>query len=246
MGAYLIVLFVVLIGTAVLRRGMLRGRVPVEPVPIDPYLAAHLAGGPDRVALTVLTEMVDEHQLAVDGRGRVTIPPGDAISDPMRVAVLRGFQGEAEIRVAKLYQRACRQPEMRGFGEIALRRGMRYEPAHRRLIMVVPLPPAVLAVAGVVLVFVEVGQGPGVVMALPLAIFVGVLSIVLMASTPKATPLGRQALKYATPGFRLHSRSPEVVVVDGRTYAKSAYAVATLGQRGIVDRNLEEALFPSD
>jgi uncharacterized protein (TIGR04222 family) len=128
-GAYLIVVFVLLIATVLVRRRMLRGPVPPEPVPIDPYLAAHLAGGADRVALTVLAEMVDDDQLAVDRRGRVTVAPGDAVRDPMRVAVLRGFRGESRVGANGLYSRAARQPEMRAYADIAVRRGLCYEPA---------------------------------------------------------------------------------------------------------------------
>ena len=244
MGVYLIVLLVLLVGAIVVRHRMLRGPVPAEPLLLDPYLAAHLAGGPDRVALTVLAGMVDDGVLEVDKKGRVGILPGDAITDPMRVAVMRGFGGDYRIRATTLYANACRQPEMRGFGDEALRRGLRYEPAHRRLIMLVPLPVGVLAVAGIGLVFVEVAHGPAVASALPLIIVPGVASFMLMGSTPKATPLGRQALKHAT-GLAWHSRT-DTVVVDGQPYPKSAYAVATKGSMGIRNENLGKALFPPD
>lgn len=247
MGAYLIVLFVLLVGTLVVRHRMLRGPVPVEPVQIDPYVAADLTGGPDRVALTVLTEMVDEHRLAVDRKGRVTVEPGDAVVDPMRVAVLRGFRDESTVRASTLYHRACRQREMRRFEAPAVQRGLRYEPAHRRMLMLVPLPLAVVAWAGIPLVFVEIASGgPGTLLVIPLIIIIGVVAIMLIGTTPKATPMGRQALKYVTTRSRRAITSRDAVVVDGRTYSMSAYAVATLGSLAVRDHNLDRALFPPD
>jgi len=224
-GAYLIVLFVVLIGTIVVRRRMLRGPVPPEPVLVDPYLAAYLAGGPDRVTLTVLAEMVDDSQLAVDRRGRVTVVPGDTVRDPMRVAVLRGFRGESRVSADALYRRATRQPEMRAYAEPAVRRGLRYEPAHRRLIMIVPVPLLVLAIGGIALLFAEIRtSGPNILILMPLIIIAGIEAGVLSGTTPTATPVGRQALRHV-------ARHPD-------------YAVATRGGPAIKDGNLGYALFP--
>lgn len=227
MGVYLIVLFVLLIGTIMVRRRTLRGPVPPEPVLIDPYLAAYLAGGPDRVALTVLAEMVDDNQLAIDRRGRVTVVPGDTVRDPMRVAVLRGFRGESQVGADALYRRAAHRPEMRAYAEPAVRRGLRYEPAHRRLIMTVPAPLLVLAIAGIALLFVEIRtSGPNILILMPLIIIAGIEAGVLAGTTPTATPVGRQALRHVS--------------------ARPDYAVATSGGRAIRNNDLKYALFPPD
>ncbi|HEY0804016.1 MAG TPA: hypothetical protein VGD84_03080 [Pseudonocardiaceae bacterium] len=97
------------------------------------------------------------------------------------------------------------------------------------------------------MVFVEIAVGgPGTLLVIPLIIIIGVVATMLSGTTPKATPLGRQALKYVTTRSRRAITSTAPVVVDGRTYSMSAYPVATPGSLAVRDHNLDRALFPPD
>src|SRR4030088_3539455 len=107
-GVYLIVLLLVGIGVVGARHGLVGGRVRGRDVPVvDPYVTATLADGPKRVALTVVSDMVDARQLAVDRHGQVRpLQVGDTVTDPLRQAVLRGFDGQPQLRAQALLARA--------------------------------------------------------------------------------------------------------------------------------------------
>ncbi len=225
MVVYLIVLLLVGIAVVGARHGLVGGRVRGRDVPsADPYVTAMLADGPKRVALTVLCEMVDARQLAVDKQGRARrLPVGDAVTDPLRQAVLRGFDGQPQLRAHTLWTRAARAPEMR----LALPATLLFEPARRRRIALVPAPLAVAAVAGVPVILADLPAGlivvPGVVVVL-------VSSIALMITTPRATPLGRAVVRGVARAHRRGARS-------------ASFGVAARGGPAVRDPYLYRALF---
>lgn len=228
MVVYLIVLLLVGIGVVGARHGLVGGRVRGRDVPVvDPRVTAMLADGPKRVALTVLCEMVDAGQLAVDKQGRARPPhPGDAVTDPLRQAVLRGFEGQPRVPAQTLWARAARAPEMR----LALPESLLFEPARRRRIALVPVPLAAAAVAGGPVILADLPAGlivvPGVVVVL-------VSSIALMITTPRATALGRAVVRGVA---KTHRRRE-------RPYIAAGFGVAARGGPAIRDPYLYRALF---
>jgi uncharacterized protein (TIGR04222 family) len=223
MVVYLIVLLLVGIGVVGARHGLVGGRVRGRDVPpADPYVTAMLAEGPKRVALTVLCEMVGAGQLAVDKQGRAR-PMGDAVADPLRQAVLRGFDGQPRLRAQTLWARAARAPEMR----LALPESLLFEPARRRRIALVPVPLAVAAVAGGPVILADLPAGlivvPGVAVVL-------VSSIALMITTPRATPLGRAVVRSVAKAHR-------------RGELAASFGVAARGGPAVRDPYLYRALF---
>jgi uncharacterized protein (TIGR04222 family) len=223
MVVYLIVLLLVGIGVVGARHGLVGGRVRGRDVPsADPYVTAMLADGPKRVALTVLCEMVDAGQLTVDKQGTAR-PLSDSATDPLRQAVLRGFDGQPQLRAQTLWTRAARAPEMR----LALPESLLFEPARRRRIALVPVPLAVAAVAGGPVILADLPAGlivvPGVVVVL-------VSSIALMITTPRATPLGRAVVRGVARAYRRGERP-------------ASFGVAARGGPAVRDPYLYRALF---
>jgi uncharacterized protein (TIGR04222 family) len=226
MVVYLIVLLLVGIGVVGARHGLVGGRVRGRDVPVvDPYVTAMLADGPKRVALTVLCEMVDARQLTVDKRGQAR-PPADAVTDPLRQAVLRGFEGQPQLRAQTLWARAARAPEMR----LALPESLLFEPARRRRIALVPVPLAAAAVAGGPVILADL---PAALVVMPGVVVVLVSSIALMITTPRATALGRAVVRSVA---KTHRRRE-------RPYIAAGFGVAARGGPAIRDPDLYRALF---
>lgn len=237
MVVYLIVLLLVGIGVVGARHGLVGGRVRGRDVPVvDPYVTATLADGPKRVALTVMSDMVDARQLAVDRHGQVRPSQvGVTVTDPLRQAVLRGFEGEPQLRVQALLARAAREPELRGPAELALRRGLLFEPARRRRIALVPVPLAAAAVAGGPVILADL---PGGLIVVPGVLVVLVSAVAMMITTPRATPLGRAVVRDVSRACRRGDR----FVVDGVPYPAASFGVAARGGRAVRDPRLYGAL----
>jgi uncharacterized protein (TIGR04222 family) len=240
MAIYLIVVLALLLASFVVRRSMLGGSVLFEPLSLTPYVAAYLTGRHERVALTVLSDMVGEGLLHVDGNGR-SIVPRDAPINPLWQSVLRGFRGKHQVKVIDLYRRAVREPGIRSFHDESVRLGVLYQPRHRRKIMVVPMAVAVLAVAGIPLTLIEVlskARAAELILAL---VVVAIVGIGLSATTPRVTPIGRQALRFIARALSASDRDGSLAV-DGQSYRLASYAVATRGVFAIKASSLGQAL----
>jgi uncharacterized protein (TIGR04222 family) len=220
--AYLIAVAVFAVGGLVVRQrtvgGRVRGAVPV----VDQYLTALLAGGRRRVAMTVLSEMVDEGQVVVDNGGRASVVVGvDTITDPMCHAVVRSFRGRQQVRAGVLLGRAARAPEMLGPRKSAWQQGLLYVPVERRRAIVSPLPIMLAAIGGFRFVVVEF-VGTPVVIAVAVLVVVLVGGVGLMVTAPRGTPLGRAAVR--------------------ETAGTHGYGVAVRAGRAVRDPNLRRAL----
>jgi uncharacterized protein (TIGR04222 family) len=239
---YLLVLIVVALGVLAVRFRMVGGR-PRRGVPtLAPHETAMLAGGPARVALTVLSDMVDDGRLTVDDRGRVgVLPTGDAVVDPLRQAVLRGFQDRPLVRASILLGRAARQPEMRVSEQSAIRRGLLFDRGRRRRIRLVPLPLILASLAGVPLIVVQIAHDPAIAVLVPFVVVVLVSSIALAVSTPRCTPLGREVVRRAARAHRRRDRRVPIVV-DGSAYPFASFDVAARGGVAVPDPKLSDAL----
>lgn len=247
--AYLIVLLVATTGVLVVRRRMLGGAVPDEVPVVDPHLTAFVAGGRQRLALTVLSEMVDDGELLVDKRGRVTLTPdAEAVVDPLRQAMIRAFGGQQRVRASVLLGRARRQREMLGPQDAGQAQGLLYPTEQREQARLVPLILALVGIAGVPLLAILVSSGgPSVLVTSPLVVFALVGGVGLMVITPRGTPMGRAVVRetgraYDTSSLHGTMFGRGQTVLDELPYALSSYGVAVRGSAALHDANLHRAL----
>lgn len=240
---YLVVLAVVAIAVVFVRGRVIGARVRDVPV-ADPYATAYLAGGPRRVALLAIGDMVDAGELIVEGRRLRRRCPNDEPIDPIRAAVLRGFGTEQRVPAIRVLEQAARQPELGLWAQPLRRKGMLATPTRRVLTGLIPVPLTLTALAYGPIVVLDLAQGgPGVLVLAPIAIIVLVVSIGMIVGTPRQTPVGREMVYRAERAQR--RGRPDPVVVDGRSYPAVAFVHAARGRIHTRNPELSVALFGS-
>lgn len=246
MTVYLLVLAVVTVVVVLVRRRFTAPRsthgVPV----LDPFATAYLAGRSRRVALLAISNMVDSGELILEGRLlRRRDMVDDAAIDPIRAAVLRGFGTEQRAPGNRLLEQARRQPELKLWEQPLRAQGLLGTQRRRIGAALIPLPLTAASIAYWPLAFGPLsGQGAGFFALSPIAVLITVLSIGMIISTPRQTPLGREVLYRAE---RAHRRGrPDPVLVDGRHYPASAFVFAAKGDIATRNRALSTALGAGD
>ncbi|MGW3726949.1 TIGR04222 domain-containing membrane protein [Streptomyces sp. NPDC000851] len=148
--------------------------------------AAFLAGGPRRVANTVLVAMQRDGRLHISRGGRVTRAPGTSYNavEGHVVGALR--EGDATTAAA-LRDRMVRSAAMRDIGTALARAGLLVEPALRKRIIrrrcILVVLPAVVSVVG----FLSTGGDTAAVEAMTvlLVLMVGGLAVVLVQTSKR-------------------------------------------------------------
>lgn len=213
-------------------RWLLLRRPVDQPLPdVDPHALAAIAGGPRRLATVVIVEMVRAGQLKVEHTGLRVVHGNDAVTDPLRLAVLSGFHDNRVHH--RLLWHARRRPEMRAWEHPLREAGLVATPGTRLFARLVPVPLLIttaLLEAGFILQPGLLASLSGAFLA-PLNIALFITSIVMLVRTPHATPLGRTLLRRARRRMRGTENPPE------------SLAIALNGKLAVDNEALRTALF---
>lgn len=228
-------------GAALVARYLLTARPAFGPVPeLDPYALATLAGGPDRLTMVVVQEMVRDGRLRIRGRMLERVASADIGSDPLRQAVISCFEGKPMQHGGGLLIparhtepiRARQQPLLRA--GLAASRGMRVV---NRLLMMLPVAAGIPTVVGLL------GHHPAGFSYLnfwPFTLIFALVGIAFARSTVHATPLGRTVLRRMRRAIK--AGLPDPVVLGGHAYDPASITAAVRGEKGISEE-LEFCLF---
>src|SRR5262249_52990138 len=155
--------------------------------------------GPSRAAMTVVADMVDTGQLAVDEQGRVTATGvAAAPPDALRSAALRVLAAGTEPMAAGLLvSRLSAQTEFVGLTDQARAEGLLLPAGRRWAVALVTVPLAVatpLAFYDLWQLVAPNAQGIGFDLLLLLALMLALVPVTMVFSPPRRSPLGEAVL----------------------------------------------------
>ncbi|MFC5029537.1 TIGR04222 domain-containing membrane protein [Streptomyces sp. So13.3] len=215
-------------------------------IPRDPLETAFLAGGPGRVADTVIAAMHADGRIAVDASGQLTVLRPVA-SNPVETALLEACGAEWGGGLRQVRTAVLTGSPVQSIGDRLARRGLFFQPeVHRRWRRVSTLHKTVWCL----LLFLSLAEVmPHLVVGSGLPLFVRVLPglavglfVLLTCSAPRGrlTPAGKRVLH----GLRLSNR-PLLASRTASTGSDATMLFALAGAASIQDTVLRDQLAQS-